>query len=124
MVGLEVNGNRAVSTLVIRTHKRFAVRRQARLSGDGERPQDVLLIEISLEGCRISNVDAGAFRAGQVATVEIDGLAGIEAQVRWAHDGLVGLRFLRPLHLRALYHLIGACRAGPDSPVRLAACGS
>lgn len=113
-----------MSILVIRTQKRYAVRRSARLRNAGVRAQDGLLIEISLEGCRISNIDDRAFSVGQVATVGIDGFGDLEAHVRWAHDGFVGLRFLSPLHMPALDRLIGSCRAEAGAPGELAACGS
>ncbi len=99
-----------MSILVIRASKRFAVRRQARLCKAGAELLDGLLIEISLEGCRISNVEHNRFAIGQTATVQIDGIDDIEGRVRWAHDGFVGLRFTRPLHMAALGLLIGSCR--------------
>lgn len=100
----------AVSVVIMRAHKRFAVRRIARLRAPHRRALDGLLIELSLEGCRIGNVDAAKFALGQAATLLVDGFEALEGQVRWAKDGCVGLRFLRPLHTAALETLVGVCR--------------
>jgi hypothetical protein len=105
-----------MSILVIRTHQRFAVRHSARIRNEVERPLDGLLIELSLSGCRISNVDHREFKVNQLATVLLNGFEEIVGQVRWAHDGLVGLRFTRPLHAATLDTMVKTFRnqAGSD----------
>lgn len=97
-----------MSILVIRTSKRFAVCRPAKV-GTGAKPLKGLLIELSQEGCRISNIAAG-FETGQLTTIRIDGFPPMDGTVRWARDGSVGLRFTTPLHKPALDSLIAACR--------------
>lgn len=97
----------------MRSHKRFAVRHGARLRGSSNRAVSGLLIELSLDGCRIGNVDDRKFTLGQLATVIVDGFEAMEGHVRWSKDGCVGLRFLRPLHMAALETMIGACRENP-----------
>ncbi|HEX7751317.1 MAG TPA: PilZ domain-containing protein [Novosphingobium sp.] len=99
----------------MRSHKRFAIRQEARLRGASQRALRGLLIELSLDGCRIGNIDAGKFALGQSATILIDGFEPMEGYVRWAKDGCVGLRFRQPLHARALAALLNACRA-PGAP--------
>lgn len=102
-----------MAVMVMRSHKRFAVRQTARLRGSNRRAQDGLLIELSLDGCRIGNVDAAKFALGQVATLLVEGFQAMEGQVRWTKDGCVGLRFSHPLHAAALETLIGLCRQPP-----------
>lgn len=94
----------------MRSHKRFAIRQEARLRGTSQRALPGLLIELSLDGCRIGNIDASKFALGQAASVLIDGFEPMDVYVRWAKDGCVGLRFQRPLHARALTALVDACR--------------
>lgn len=95
---------------VLRSKMRFAVRSKARLRKAGSRAVPGLLVELSLEGCRISNVNHTRFALGQIASVQVDGHETLEGHVRWAHDGFVGLRFVHPLHTAALDRLIDVCR--------------
>lgn len=71
---------------------------------------DGLLIEISLEGCRISNLGSGEFETGQATTLEIGGFGKLSATVRWSHDQVMGLRFDNPLHSDGLGRLLAMCR--------------
>jgi hypothetical protein len=114
-----------VSVLVIRAHKRFAVCRKARLRRPGRRAEEGLLIELSLDGCRISSLAPQAFALDQQVKLRIEGAKPIEARIRWLGDsGTVGLRFVRPLHATALDQLIRLCRAPvpatdvADAPLR------
>ncbi len=103
-----------MSVLVIRAHKRFAVCRKARLRRPGKRFEDGLLIELSLDGCRVSSLAPASFALDQTVTLRIDGAEQpLEARVRWLGDGMAGLRFLRPLHAAALDGLIRLCRSAP-----------
>lgn len=110
-----------MSVLIIRAHKRFAVCHRVGLRKPGRRGVDGLLIELSLEGCRISGVDPrGNFELDEPVVVSIDGAEPLEARIRWQRDGTEGLRFQRPLSMAALERLIRLCRgemAGP-SPQR------
>lgn len=96
--------------LVIRAHKRFAVCSPARLRGRGKRGERGLLIELSLEGGRLSNLPAQAFTLDQQVTLRIDGAEPLEARIRWLSDGIAGLRFLRPLQAQTLDRLVRLCR--------------
>ena len=97
--------------LTIRAHKRYAVCSKVRVRKEGKRGIDGLLIELSLDGCRISNVGkAGGFALGDPLTVRVEGTAPIEGRVRWANESTVGLRFDRPLHIAGLQDLIQLCR--------------
>lgn len=99
-----------MSILVIRAHKRFAVCSAAKVSGEGTKAQRGLLIELSLDGCRISNLPPGDYPVDQLLTVKVPGFDAIEGYVRWSNDGVVGLRFAKPLHIPALDLLIRTCR--------------
>jgi hypothetical protein len=105
-------GDFAVTVLVIRTHKRFAVCSPARLRGKGKRGEQGLLIELSLEGGRLSNLPVQAFTLDQQVTLRIDGAEPLEARIRWLSDGIAGLRFPRPLQAHTLDRLVRLCRKG------------
>lgn len=105
-----------MSLLTVQSNKRYAVRRPVNLDPSGDDSRRALLIEVSLEGCRISNLDAGEFETGQSATVEIGGFGRLAATVRWAHDAVMGLRFDPPLHYDALGELIMMCREEATAP--------
>lgn len=99
-----------MTVLVIRAHKRFAVRRTVRIACMGETTASGLLIELSLQGCRISNIGRGTFSPGECTSLAIDGFDPVPATIRWAHDGIVGLCFDRALHAPMLDRMIRACR--------------
>lgn len=103
-----------MSVLVIRAHKRFAVRRTARLRLAGRRGHEGLLIELSLDGCRLSNLPPQAFALDQTVTLRLEGHGALEGRVRWLSDGTVGLRFTRPLRIAALEQLLRLCRGEPQ----------
>jgi hypothetical protein len=99
-----------VSVLIIRAHKRFAVRSSAKLRQPRRRGVEGLLIELSIG--RLSNVPGNAnFTVGDSVLLGLSGAAPIEAHVRWADRGTVGLRFARPLSFAALEALVRLCRA-------------
>jgi hypothetical protein len=114
-----------LSVLIIRAHKRFAVCRKARLRKPGRRFADGLLIELSLDGCRVSNVGATAgFALEDEVIIRIDGATAITARVRWLSETTIGLRFVRPLHVAALDALIRLCRSERDAAAPLRVYGT
>ena len=107
-----------MSVFTIRAHKRFAVCRRVQLRKAGRRGVEGLLIELSLDGCRISHVAApDGFALEDCVRLRIAGAGPIEARVRWRGENVIGLRFARPLHLAALESLIQLCRS-EDEPAR------
>lgn len=104
-----------MSILVIRQHARYGVCRKAQLSRPGSRAVGGLLVELSLHGCRLGNIDQSRFTLDETVTLKIPGFDGFEAQVRWVGDGVVGLRFRYPFHAPALKQLIRACRGETPS---------
>ena len=99
-----------MTILTIRKHKRFAVRQTARLLRSGKRPSTGLLVEVSLDGGRLAIAGSDSLAIDQPVTIEISGFAKLKAQVRWAGNGLVGLRFDQPLHNCELDELLQSCR--------------
>lgn len=119
-------------------HRRFAVRRlvtfpeveNSVMAGVGasshhdsilERPHTVvaedgkssgaLLFELTLDGCRISNIDHRRFAPDQMVQVNVPGFGMLEGRVRTAGLRTVALRYCRPLQRDALNRLLGICRA-------------
>ncbi|MBW8755195.1 MAG: PilZ domain-containing protein [Sphingomonadales bacterium] len=108
-----------MSVLIIRAHKRFAVVRKVRLCKPGRRGVDGLLIELSLDGCRISHAAATtSFALGDLLTLRVTGTKPIAARVRWLREGAIGLRFEHPLHISGLEALIRLCRGEAEAPLR------
>lgn len=113
-----------MTILTIRKHQRFAVRRQVRIARDGARSCQGLLVELSLDGCRLSLVGSGDFAIDQPVSVRINDFGAIKAKVRWAGDGFVGLRFDAALHNAELSLLLQACRPRIDNSPPLRAYAS
>ena len=102
-----------MSVLVIRSHKRFAVRRPITLREASGGKRGGLMIELSGEGCRISGVDSLAYTIDQQVTLDF-GDEQIGGRVRWAHDGFVGVKFASALRPAELGAMLEACRAAPE----------
>jgi hypothetical protein len=78
---------------------------------------DALLIELSLDGCRLSHADGlRELAPGDPLVLRLPGTDALSARVRWAREGTLGLRFDVPLHTAALETLIELCRK--TEPVR------
>lgn len=111
------NGVRAMTVLTIRAHKRYATRQSVRLRSETGKPVDGLLIELSAEGVRISNLHGARFDIAQEVTVQIGGIDH-HGRIRWAHDGIAGVRLSRALHCHEIAGLLEMGRAA--EPMRLA----
>ncbi len=101
-----------MAVFTIRARKRYAVRQEISLhKAEGRRTQG-LLIELSSEGCRISNLKRGECVAGDTVTVEI-GEVNLPGRVYWAHDGVAGVRLDNALFSSQLADLvaIGRCES-------------
>jgi hypothetical protein len=112
-----------MTILTIRKHKRFAVRRKANLVCSGNRPKPGLLVELSLEGCRMGITGSADFAVGQQLKVRVAGFDDFRTEVRWAGDGFVGMRFVQALHHAELDELIRACRPEYALDGAMRACG-
>ena len=98
-----------MSVLTIRSHRRYAVRQQVRLGKPGATPATGLMIELSSEGCRISNLGRCDYEIGEKVTVELGDLS-FAGRIRWAHDGIAGVRLDQPLYPNELGTLIARDR--------------
>ncbi|HYD24071.1 MAG TPA: PilZ domain-containing protein [Croceibacterium sp.] len=105
-----------MTVLTIRAHRRYAVRQPVRLRKAGGRPASGLMIELSSEGIRISNLGRGEYSVGESVTVEIDELS-FGGRIRWAHDGIAGVRLDTALFASQVSDLIARGR-GQDEFVR------
>lgn len=105
-----------MTVLRIRSHKRFGVCHKVQLSSSDHRSSGGLLIEVSLEGFRISNVDSSAIAVDDLVRVDIDGETSLKGQIRWLHDNIAGLRLQPPLHASELDRLIRICRGEAGEP--------
>lgn len=102
-----------MTVLTIRSHKRYAVRQAVQLRQTGTRPVEGLMIELSSEGCRISNLGRPAFTIGEPVTVEV-GETRLNGRLRWMHDGIAGVRLDIALFSGQLGEMIarGRCEDG------------
>ena len=98
-----------MTVLTIRAHKRYAVRQPVRVAKPGGTPVGGLMIELSSEGCRISNLGRPGFQIGEPVTVQIDELE-YRGRIRWAHDGVAGVRLDAALFSGELSELIARGR--------------
>lgn len=109
-------GSSALGIYVGSKQARHAVRMQVSVQPDGGGAIDGMMIELSTQGCRISRIDVARIRPGTQVSVSIDGFGDMPAEVLRAHDGLVGLRFVRPLTRGGLVQILESDR---DPPLRL-----
>lgn len=103
-----------MSVLVIRAHERFAVCRQVPLRKGCDCAGDGLLIEISLGGCRVSQVKHDCFSESDMVSFQIEGFGEIAGEVRWSSNNCLGLRLSRPLHQAEFQSLLELLRSRPE----------
>jgi len=97
--------------MLSRTKRRFAVKRTVGLCPrDGGEPASGLMIELSSEGCRVSKLGYSDFSEGEEVTVSLGEKAALAGFIRWAHDGLAGVRFSEALHAAELSELVESSR--------------
>jgi hypothetical protein len=70
---------------------RNAVEIAAVLTRQNGRTQDIVIDNLSVDGCRIH----GYFLVGDLLKLKLPKIGELEAQVRWAIFGRAGLRFIR-----------------------------
>lgn len=94
-----------MTVLTIRSHKRYAVRQSVGLAKTGGDTATGLLIELSSEGFRISNLGRGEYTVGEAVTVELEELR-FPGRIRWAHDGIAGVRLDVPLFAGQVHEIV------------------
>ncbi|KLE35727.1 PilZ domain-containing protein [Aurantiacibacter luteus] len=99
-----------MSVLTIRAHRRYALRMPARLKGEGRKSAPCLLIELSQQGARLSNLDQVDFRPGDSVRLLTECGTELECTIRWAHDGRAGVRLEQSLHAPELSAMLDTYR--------------
>lgn len=115
-----------MSILLVRARKRFAMRCGIHLHRHTGSAVKGLLIEMSTEGMRISNLGQAEFAAGEAVSLELDGGTRLSGRIRWSHDGLAGVKLDGPLLQSQLAEIVqevrGAdpveCDQSPEMPLR------
>ncbi len=95
-----------MSVLTIRAYKRYATRLPVKLRREGRKTASGLLIELSQQGARLSNLSRGKYEVGDKIVIVAPTELEIEGTIRWAHDGLAGIRLERSLHLPEMRDLL------------------
>ena len=98
-----------MTVLTIRAHKRYAVRQPVLLGKPGAKPVGGLMIELSSEGVRISNLGRPDFEIGESVTMDIEDRK-FHGRIRWCHNGIAGVRLDTALHTNQLGELIALGR--------------
>lgn len=98
-----------MSVLIIRASKRFAIRRKVSLRTAEACVADGLMVEVCAEGCRITNLGSTPFAIGQAVTIETED-DELRGRVRWARDGVAGIRLDAALHVGDLAQLVSRSR--------------
>ena len=98
----------------ITSHRRYAVRERIRLRRSDGSVVEGLLIELSLDGCRISNLEPAELAQGECVNVEWDA-SELPGRVRWSRRSVAGIRLTIPLLARQLAELL--TRATPQRRV-------
>ena len=107
-----------MSILMTRAHKRYAVRSFIRLHRDSHAPIRGLLIELSSESARVSNLGRAEFEVGQPVAMKLESGQEISGRIRWAHNGVTGIKLDRPLHTAQLAGMVEATREYDTAELR------
>lgn len=95
-----------MNQFTLRAHRRYAHNLPVELCGTDRASatgtSDGLLIEISLESARISQLHANPYQPGDVVMVQTPCGKQREARISWTRAGLAGVKFERALHLQEL----------------------
>jgi hypothetical protein len=87
------------------------------------RASAALLIELSLEACRVSVKAHEALEPDMAVTIEIAGFGDIHGRVFSVNDRIVVIRFVRPINSAALHELVWRPADGPEPILQLPSFG-
>lgn len=107
-----------MSVLTIRAHRRFAMRLPVSLRKGREKAVSGLLIEISQQGARISNLGQCGYDLGEDVVLSLPGGQKLQGVVRWAHDGLAGIGLKKALYAPELAELLEKNRKNDEPQQR------
>ena len=102
-----------MANFVANTRRRYAMRMPVKLEHEARSGMEGLLIELSQECARVSQLERDACAAGDVIVIETPGGHRHEATVRYAHSGVAGIRFEPALHMPELRDLLDSGRPEP-----------
>lgn len=106
------NMQRRSADAELESERRYATRINIRLQADLKRGEmrtlSVLLINLSVSGCRFESDIA--LLPDCALTLHINGVEPIAATVKWSRDGLVGCHFDAPLHVATCNKIIRKLR--------------
>ena len=103
-----------MTVLTIRSSKRYAVRGEVELSG-----RSGLMIELSAEGCRVSNLGDKRYDIGEEVDLTTPAGTTMSGRIRWSRGNVAGVRFDCALHLAELSEMLAACRGLHAQPQAL-----
>lgn len=109
-----------MAPLVIREHSRFAVSHKANVRHAQGDSTDALLVELSLDGCRLGNVPEDTLAPGSAVSVDVNGATPLSGTVRRRIDGSLSVKFSKPLHTFELTKLLGLCRGDTSGKTAMA----
>ncbi len=92
--------------LLIPRHKRFAIRQSVRLRTAGGATLNGLMIEVSLETCRVGACRHSGYQIDQVVTVEVDGFGDLTGLIRSVGESSFAVRFVQPIPSAELQELV------------------
>jgi len=110
-----------MTVFAIRASKRFAVRLPVKMKAGRTKAREGLMIELSSEGARISCLGDASYDVGDSVCLHLDGYREMPGTIRWAHDGLAGVKLDRALHtyeLEALKKVNREANASVSEPIR------
>ena len=112
-----------MSVFFIPRHKRFAVRHEVQLRNLRGHACAALLIELSLEACRVSAGQHEQLDPDMPVTIEIAGFGDIQGRISSSNDRILGIRFVSPINSAALHELVWEPSDEPRPILQLPAFG-
>ncbi|MEO5705910.1 MAG: PilZ domain-containing protein [Alteraurantiacibacter sp.] len=95
-----------MTTRAISSASRYAMRVPINLHTGNAQTCTGLLIELSQDGMRVSGLDRLQLDTDQVVTLSVHESQPLDGTIRWARDGIAGIRLNKPLHLAELEVLL------------------
>jgi hypothetical protein len=87
-----------------RARNRHALMREVRCHTARGQSLEGQMTDLSASGCRFYS-QRTPLGVGEIVSVRIEGLEGVEGRVRWVEGPVMGIRFERPLYEPVVEHL-------------------
>jgi hypothetical protein len=95
-----------MTTRAISSASRYAMRVPISLCTGSAPACSGLLIELSQDGMRISGLGQLQLDTDQIVSLSVNGSQPLSGTIRWARDGIAGIRLDKPLHLAEMEVLL------------------